>query len=460
MSNATPHLGTPNVLVVDDEPALRYTLRAILEEEGIKTEEAADGLAALERIGRGGIELVLTDLRMPRLDGLELLAKTQKLSNPPRVILITAHGSERIAVQAMKGGAYDYFSKPFDTDEVVRVVRRSLEVIRLAEENSSLRAQLALSKTMVFESEALRRLAAVVERAGSRDITVLITGESGTGKELVARALVKASPRMGKPFVRFNCAALPRDLAEAELFGHSKGAFTGASRARSGLFREADTGTIFLDEVGELDPTIQGSLLRVLQEREVRPVGEDRPVPVDVRIIAATNRNLAKEGELGRFRQDLYYRLGVVVVNVPPLRDRPEDIVPLAEHFVRRYGERFGVGDIRLAASLLERLKSHRWPGNVRELENTIERLVALAPGPFIDEDPFGQEAAVKEEVAIASDERLPAGIGLRERVAAFERSVLESELAACGGNQSAAARRLGISRITFIEKMKRYGLR
>ena len=442
----------PRVLVVDDEPGVRFTLRAILEDEGVDVDEASDGQAALARVRRGGIDLVLSDLSMPVLDGLGLIAAIGP--GGPRVILITAHGSERVAVEAMKRGALDYFAKPFDGEEIARVVRRSLENLRLADENQRLRAELTLGRTMVFASESMRRLALLVERAAPRDVTVLITGESGTGKELVARALVKASPRAAAPFVRFNCAALPRDLAEAELFGHSRGAFTGAVRARPGLIREADKGTLFLDEIGEMDPAIQGSLLRVLQEREVRPVGEERTVPVDLRLIAASNRDLAAEVERGRFRQDLYYRLGVVRIHVPPLRERPEDIVPLAEHFAARYGERFGAGDIRLGAGLLERLRAHRWPGNVRELENTIERLVALAPEPLIDGDPFADAAPAGGDADPAQAQ------ALKERVAQFEKGLITEELGRCQGNQSEAARRLGISRITLIDKMKRYGLR
>jgi len=441
----------PTVLVVDDERAVRFTLRAILEEEEICVEEAADGLEALERLDRGGIDLVLSDLKMPRMDGLQLLDEMRARPHSPRLILITAHGTERTAVEAMKRGALDYFSKPFDADEIARVVRRGIETIRLDEENRKLRAELALSKTMVFESEAMRRVALLVERAAPRDVTVLITGESGTGKELVARAIVKASPRSGQPFVRFNCAALPRELAEAELFGHSRGAFTGANRQRTGLFREAHGGTILLDEIGELDPLTQSSLLRVLQEKEVRPVGEDRSEPVDVRVIASTNRNLAAEVERGGFRQDLFYRLNVVVIHVPPLRDRPEDVVPLAEHFARRHGERFGIADVRLSDRVLARLRSATWPGNVRELENCVERLVALTSGPEIDDDPFDQAAAGDDTAGIS--------MKLKDRVAMFERGLIADELRRCQGNQSEAARRLGVSRVTLIDKIKRYGI-
>jgi two-component system response regulator HydG len=446
----------PTVLVVDDEAAVRYTLRAILEEEELDVVEAADGLAALEIIDRGGIELVLTDLRMPRMDGMALLTELAQRPGSPRVIMITAHGSERLAVEAIKHGALDYFAKPFEADEIARVVTRSLETVRLSEENRALRAELALRRFMVFESPAMRRVAGLVERVAARDITVLITGESGTGKELVARAIVKASARAAKPYVQFNCAALPRELAEAELFGHTRGAFTGAAAARTGLFREADGGTLLIDEIGELDRVTQGKLLRVLQEREVRPVGEDRTQRVDVRILATTNRDLVAEIEAGRFRQDLFYRLNVVQLELPPLRVRPEDIAPLAEHFTERCAHRYGLGEVRLSAAALAKLQSASWPGNVRELEHSIERLLALAEGPVIEADALlagGPEASSR-------DAKRSGQLALKERMAIFERGLIAAELERCHGNQSEAARRLGISRPTLIDRLKKHGLR
>jgi CheY-like chemotaxis protein len=323
MTPTAPPAPPGRVLVVDDDAGVRYTLCAILEAGGHTVESAPDGATALRRLQAGGLDLVLTDLRMPGLDGFGLLEALAELPGAPRAIVVTAHGSERVAVEAMKRGALDYFAKPFDADEIMRVVGRALETVTLARDNARLRAARLLARTMVFDSPAMERVAERVERAAGRDVTVLITGESGTGKELVARALVRGSSRAERPYLRFNCAALPRELAEAELFGHSRGAFTGAQRARAGLFREAAGGTVLLDEIGELDPSVQGALLRVLQEREVRPVGEDRAVPIDVRILAATNRNLAIEVEQGRFRQDLFYRLNVVTLHVPPLRERP-----------------------------------------------------------------------------------------------------------------------------------------
>jgi two-component system response regulator HydG len=442
----------PCVLIVDDEAALRYTLRAILEEEGnLAIEEAEDGAQALERIDAGGVDLVLTDLRMPRRDGMELLAELARRPGAPRAIMITAHGSERMAVEAMKNGAVDYFAKPFEGDEIVRVVHRSLETVRLNAENRTLRAALSLRQSMVFSSPQMHRVAELVERAAPRDVTVLITGDSGTGKELIAKALVRASGRADKPYVRFNCAALPRELAEAELFGHSKGAFTGATRARVGLFREADGGTVLHDEIGELDPLTQGKLLRVIQEREVRPVGEDTTVKVNVRILAATNRNLADAVRKSIFREDLFYRLNVIEIHVPPLRERPEDIVPLAEHFAARFADRYGIDGVQLSDRVLGRLQQFHWPGNVRELENVVERLVALADSPLIDDNPFD---------AGASAEPLEGRLGLKARMANFERGLIASEMNRCQANQSETARQLGISRPALIDKLKKYGLK
>jgi DNA-binding NtrC family response regulator len=440
------------VLVVDDDPGVRYTLREILESEGLEVEEAGDGQEALERFAERPTPLVITDLRMPRLDGRALLAELTARAPATKVVLITAHGSERDAVEAMKAGAYDYFKKPFETDELLAVVRRAVEAVRLRDENERLTGELALSRTMVFGSESMRALARLVARVAPKDITVLITGESGTGKERVAEALVWASPRAGKPFVRFNCAALSPELAEAELFGHARGAFTGAVRSRPGLFGEADHGTILLDEVGELTGPSQAKLLRVLQEGEVRPVGEEKPRMVDVRVLAATHRDLEAEVKAGRFREDLYYRLNVVRLHVPPLRDRPDDVALLARHFLDRFAARFGVVGLRVPEALIDRLRAHAWPGNVRELENSLESLVALSPPEGLDLSllPFGRgEAAPVEDGPLS----------LKQRVEAYERGLVYEALHAALGNRSEAARRLAVSRVTLHDKLKKYGL-
>lgn len=439
----------PKVLVVDDDPGIRYTLREILEDAQMDVLEAQSGEQALDRIGEQMPHLVLTDLAMPGMDGMQLLEQICKLPSPPRTILITAHGSERHAVEAIKRGAYDYFSKPFEIDSVVRVIERAVSSVRADLENERLRAELHLSRHMVFASGSMSQVALLIHRVGGRDVNVLITGPSGTGKERVAQALVAASLRKKKPFVRFNCAAVPSDLAEAELFGHTKGAFTGAHKERLGLFRQAAGGTLMLDEVGELDLLTQGKLLRALQEGSVRPVGEDREIKVDVRLIAVTNRDLSDLVSDKRFREDLFYRLNVVNIHIPPLSQRTEDIPPLIDHFLAKYTERFGTGPRQLSQRLRQKLLNDSYPGNVRELENRIERLVAISQVELIDET--DQDLLLKE-----TD---PPQIGLKERVEAFERGLISAELNKCNGNRSQTARNLGIGRVTLLDKLKKYGL-
>jgi len=463
------------VLVVDDDDGVRFTLTGILEEHGLSVvavesgEDALDALAAGEPTGRG-FALVIADLRMPGMDGLALLDAIGQLGAagagfvPPRVVMLTAHGNERIAVDAMKRGAYDYFRKPFEVDELLAVVRRALEAARLARDKRALESELVLARHMVFVSPAMRRLARLVGRVGPRDVTVLIQGESGTGKERVAEALVACSRRAERPFVRFNCAAVPPELADAELFGHTRGAFTGAVRERPGLFRAADGGTLLLDEVAELDPATQAKLLRVLQEGEVRAVGEERPRPVDVRVIAATHRNLPAWVSDGRFREDLYYRLAVVTLEVPPLRDRPEDVEPLVRHFLTRAQDRFDLPAGDPPTELVAALRARSWPGNVRELANLIEGLAATADvdGTLdltnLDE---GSDGASESQGA-GADARERSGQddpGLRDQVRAFERRLIETALAETGGNQAAAARRLRIGKATLHDKLRRHGL-
>lgn len=435
------------VLVVDDDAGVRYTVREILVTAGLDVVEADSGESALTHLEAGEFDLVITDLRMPGMDGLALLRVVQAMPRRPRVILITAHGSERTAVEAMKAGAWDYFRKPFEVEELLAVVDRAIETVRLARENERLGGERTLARTMVFASAAMSRLAVLVQRVAPRDVTVLITGESGTGKERVAEALVAASPRAARPFVRFNCASVTPELAEAELFGHRRGAFTGAVRDRPGLFGEADGGTLLLDEVGELDPGTQARLLRAIQEREVRAVGEERSRKVDVRILAATHRDLREEVREGRFREDLYYRLNVVNLRIPSLRERPEDIPVLVRHFIIRFSNRFGTGPIRLDQAVMDRLSGWSWPGNVRELINTCESLVALSVDGEIDPG------------LLPGGENPRAPLGLRERVDAYERGLLVEAMREAAGNQAEAARHLGVPRVTLHDKLKKHGL-
>jgi DNA-binding NtrC family response regulator len=435
------------ILLVDDEPGVRYALRAVLEDEGFDVLEAPDGEAALALLAeKPDVAMVVADLQMPKLDGMGLLEALTKKGGP-RVVMMTAHGSERVAVEAMKLGALDYFRKPFEPAELLQCLRRALHTSRLERENREMRARQVLGRHAIFRSNAMLQVAELVERAAQRDVTVLISGETGTGKELVARAIVEHSPRSRGPFVRFNCAALPPDLAEAELFGSVKGAFTGSVRDRKGLFREANGGTLFLDEVHTLPEVVQPKLLRVLQEREVRAVGGEGAVPVNVRVIAAANVNL----QSGTFRKDLYYRLAVVNVHLPPLRERREDIDLLADAFVEKYAQRFGLGDVRLSERARVQLREAPWPGNVRELEHCIERTLALSTGQVID--------AIIEPAAAPAEQVVEGELTLKERVDAFERGQIVAAMERYAHNQSETARRLGINRATLIAKLKKYGL-
>jgi two-component system response regulator AtoC len=443
------------VLLVDDEPGVLYTLQEVLTEHGDEVVTATSGAEALTRLE--GVEAVVTDLVMPGMDGLELLRAIRERDAALPVIVLTAQGSERAAVSAMKAGAHDYLRKPFDVDEVGLAIERAVEAWRLRGQHRRLEAEHALGRPIIGDSPALRRVLDTAMRLAGRDVTVLVRGETGTGKELVASLLHYRSPRASGPLVRFNCAALPPDLAESELFGHARGAFTGATHAHRGYFAQAHGGTLVLDEVGELPPTVQAKLLRALQEGEIQPLGASRVERVDARIVACTHRDLAVEAKSGRFREDLYYRLAVVELEVPPLRERREDIPPLADSFARRSAGRFGLEGVRLTPELLDLLRSRDWPGNVRELENTVTRLVALSDG-----GPIGVEALMRGPSGEAA-EKSPAGSvhgpSLREQLAAFERDLLERTLADCGGNQSEAARRLRVSRVTLIDKLKRHGL-
>jgi len=454
------------VLLVDDEPGVLFTLSELLLERGHKVMTASSGADALTKLDEA--EAVLTDLSMPKMDGLELMSQIGARDPQLPVILLTAHGSERVAVAAMKQGAYDYLAKPFDIDEVAVVIERALEARRLRVDNRRLAAEQTLGRRIIGDSRPMRRLLEATQRVASRDVTVLVRGETGTGKEFVAELLHAQSPRAGKPLVRFNCAALPAELADAELFGHVRGAFTGATASRPGFFSQANGGTLILDEIGELPPAIQAKLLRALQEGEIQPVGSGRIEKVDVRVVAATNRDLAADVKAGTFREDLYYRIAVVELVVPPLRDRKDDIPSLAEEFARRYGERFGLGAIALESGLVDALAKTEWPGNVRQLENTIARLAALSSGGVIGLADFraaelGAASVSPASMPDAADVDPPPdarnGPSLKEQVEAFERGLVARALDSTGGNQSEAARRLGVSRVTLIDKMKKYSL-
>jgi two-component system response regulator AtoC len=373
--------------------------------------------------------------------------------------MLTAHGSERHAVAAMKAGASDYLPKPFDPDELTLSVKRAVEVRSLRLQNARLRTEASIGRSMVAESPPMRRLLELIVRVGQKDVTVLLSGESGVGKDVCAFALHAHSRRAEKPFIRFNAAAIPSELAESELFGHAKGAFTGAQAARQGFFQQADRGTLFIDEIGDLPLAMQAKILRVLQSGEVQQVG-GKTEKVDVRLITATNRDLAAEAKAGRFREDLYYRLNVVPMRVPPLRDRLEDIEPLVRTFVLAYAARYGMGTVEVEPGLMDALKSHAWPGNVRELENTVARLLAIAPDERLSLA-LWRTLAEPSSVVLGSASSGDPGPShpLRARVEAFERSIIAEQFESAGKNQSETARRLGVSRPALIEKLHKYGL-
>jgi two-component system response regulator AtoC len=442
------------LLLVDDEPAMLFALKELAESRNYEAVLARSGAEALAHLD--GVDAVVTDYSMPEMDGVQLLKSIRDRDESLPVVMLTAHGSERLAVRAMKAGAYEYVTKPLDIDEMGLVLERALEARALRVQNRRLSAEKALGKSIVGDSAPMRRLLDAVSRIAPRDITVLVRGKTGTGKELIAALLHAESRRATGPLVRFNCAAIPGELAEAELFGHTRGAFTGAAQARRGFFAEANGGTLVLDEVGELPLPVQAKLLRVLQEGEIQPVGAGRVEKVDVRVIASTNRDLVADARAGRFREDLYYRLAVIELLVPTLSEHLEDIPALAAEFARSYAQRFGIEGVRLSSGLIEALRRADWPGNVRQLENAIARMVAMSRGGEIGEDAF---ASVAADPSGAEPAPLSMGLTLKDQLEALERSLIAQALSAASGNQSETARRLGLSRSALLDRLKKYGL-
>jgi two-component system response regulator HydG len=442
------------ILIVDDEWNMRRTTAMILRQAGHATEEAEDGAVAIQRMESERFALVLTDLRMPNRGGIEVLRAAVKNGPETQVIVMTGYGTLEAAVAAVREGACDFLYKPFEAHELQLRVAMALEKRRLLRQVQFYRAEhqrIAAASRIVGQSAAVRSLLEKVARVGPTDATVLITGESGTGKELVARELHEASRRAEQPFVAVNCAAITETLLESELFGHAKGAFTGAVRARRGMFEEASGGTLFIDEIGETSPGFQVKLLRVLQEGEIRRVGESTSIKVDVRVIAATNQDLRRAIAEKRFREDLFYRLNVVPLRIAPLRERREDIPLLATHFLARFNQRAG-GHKTLSAEAVARLKSHDWPGNVRELENIIEQAASLSPGAEL----------VAADIQLDSPAlSAPPGEAhrLSDVVEAAERRAILEALGRCDGDQARVAKELGISPTTLWRRMKRLGL-
>ncbi len=465
---------TLNVLVVDDEPGSRYGMRRALQREKYSISEAPDGPSALAAIEKDHPDLVFLDLNMPGLDGLEVLKRSQALPQPPVVVIVTAHGSERTAVEAMKLGAFDYLTKPYDIDELRLVARNAAERLGLTRENERLRKQLRSYTefgSLLGASDAMRRVYDLIERVARTDLTVLIRGESGTGKELVARELHQRSNRADGPFLAMNCAALPDTLIESELFGHERGAFSGADQRRRGKLEAAHHGTLFLDEVGDMSVATQAKLLRALQERQFERLGSNDSIRVDVRFIAATNKDLARETAEGRFRQDLLYRLQVVELTLPPLRDRREDIPQLAEAFLQQAiaGQQSRVR--RFSPAALDTLRSQSGPGNVRELRNAVERGAALARGEAIEPEDLlptdttesrasDQGTGVAASTAFADLQELPFHQARRQAIETFERAYLERRLAEHDWNISRTAAAMGMHRQSLQQKVKELGIR
>ena len=449
------------VLIVDDEPGLRQSLGLLLSSAGYEVMAERDGRAGLERALAESFDLVLCDVRMPELDGLGFLRAYQERGGSGLVIMMSAYGREDAAIAAMQEGAYDYLSKPFRPDEVILTLRKAEERERLRRDVARLTARLDTApdaRAVVAESPALRAALDVVARVAAHRTTVLITGESGTGKEVIARAIHRASPRAAGPFIGINCAAIPDTLLESELFGHVRGAFTGAVGDKPGLFEQAEGGTLLLDEIGELPLQLQSKLLRALQEGEIRRVGDQRNRKVDTRLLAATARDLAADVAAGKFREDLFYRVNVVAIHLPPLRERPEDIPALAHHFAARAARRLG-RPLSLTPSAVTWLAAQRWPGNARELEHTIERAGVLSDHDLLGPDDFHAGVRPRVDGPGTPTPGSPEAATLREAVDAAEREAIATALAAAGGNRREAATRLGVSLRTLFYKIARHGL-
>ncbi|MBF5044244.1 sigma-54-dependent Fis family transcriptional regulator [Aggregicoccus sp. 17bor-14] len=453
------------ILVADDEPSLRHILTLSLTEQGYEVRSVADGEEALRELAARPYDVLVSDVRMPRLDGLSLLPRALELQPALTVIVMSAYGSQDVALRAVAQGAYDYVQKPFKPEELVLVLRKAEERLRLLRENRRLQAGPERAggplERILGESEPIQQLRRQVTRLAPVTTTVLITGESGTGKELVARALHELSPRAGMPFVAVNCGAIPAGLIESELFGHARGAFTDARSAKRGLISEADGGTLLLDEVGEMPASAQVKLLRFLQEGEVRPVGESKVERVSVRVVAATLRDLGKLVARGEFREDLYYRLNVVNLHVPPLRQRAEDVPLLARGFIARFNRELNreVPVRALSAEAEALVQSYAWPGNVRELENAMERAVLLAEGEHIAPSDLPERLWSPARTAAGAAPLASQDLSLKRAMRALEESYIRAALQRTNGNRTRAAEILEISHRALLYKIKEYGI-
>jgi two-component system response regulator AtoC len=453
--------GVKRLLIIDDEENMRHMLSSMLKKSGYRVDTAPDGVEGVNRIREQDYDFILCDLRMPNMGGMEFLEAIQDRIATTTVIMMSAYGTVDIALQAMKQGAYDYISKPFKTDEVYLTLRKAEERERLKKENHFLKEQIRKIESsyrfgrMVAKSRKMQEVFQLAEKAGEVNTTVLISGESGTGKELVARGIHFQGERVKMPFVTINCAGIPETLLESELFGHRRGAFTGAIRDKKGLFEEAEQGTIFLDEIGEMPVSLQAKLLRVLQEKEIRALGDAKTKAIDVRVIAATSKKLEEEITKGLFREDLFYRLNVLPIRIPPLRERPEDIPLLCRYFMDKFSASFKKPLMGISSSGMSILLKHHWPGNVRELENMIERAVVLAEGEMLEPEHF----AIDLSSEIKDADSLFAGHSLKQAQKVLEKRMISKALTATGGNRTKAAQLLEISHPSLLSKIKEYGI-
>ncbi|MBF8303277.1 MAG: sigma-54-dependent Fis family transcriptional regulator [Candidatus Dadabacteria bacterium] len=448
------------ILVVDDEPGMRTFLEIILRKEGYSVETAADGMKALDNINNNVFDLAILDILMPVMNGIEVLKRIIEKSPETTVIIITAFASHETAIEAMKLGAYDYITKPFKIDEIKLVIKKALDKKGLERENLRLRKELQTKygfANIIGRSIGISKVFELIKRVSELKVNVLITGESGTGKELVARAVHYSGSRHRGPFIAVNCGAIPEPLVESELFGYRRGAFTGASRNKKGLFEEADGGTIFLDEIVDLPIHLQVKLLRVIEEKTIRPLGSTEPIPVDIRIIAATNKLLEEEIANEKFREDLFYRLNVIKIDLPPLRDRRDDIPPLAIHFVEKYSREMGKDINGISPKALETLESYHYPGNVRELENIIARCVALETSNVIRQQTLPELMVNMGSLNIENG--IAGNFGLDHLLETFEKRTIDKALTEAQGNKVEAAKLLGITFRSLRYRLAKHGL-
>lgn len=449
------------ILIVDDEEGMRHMLSIILKKEGYETTSVSNGNEALKAIENDEFDFILCDIRMPDMDGLTLLGELKKRGCNSTIIMMSAYGTIDTAIEAMKLGAYDYISKPFKSDEIILTIRKAEERERLRRENIFLKKEVEdryKFSNIIAKSKKMLEVFETISKIASYKSTVLIIGESGTGKELIAKAIHYNSPRGNKPFVPINCGAIPENLLESELFGHVRGAFTDAVSTKKGLFEEADGGTIFLDEISDLPLSLQVKLLRVLQEEEIRRVGDTKSIKVDVRVIAASIKDLAEEVKMGRFREDLYYRLNVLSIYLPPLRERKEDIPLLVNHFIEKFNKKIGRNIKGITSDAVKILMDYEWKGNVRELENVIERAVILAEGDYItvEQLPETLMKTVREPVISVGEGEF----SIKKASEALEKELIKKALQYTGGNRTRAAKLLEISHKALLYKMEEYGIK